>query len=235
MISQSLQHLRRLTDTIRSVDFVGPLALRLYLVPVFWVAGMNKATGFGDVVEWFGNPDWGLGLPAPALMAFLATAAEVGGALLLLLGLGTRLATVPLMATMIVAAVTVHSEHGWQAVHDSSSPFASRFTLGLETGDASAAGERLERARAILQEHGHYEWLTEQGHFIVSNSGIEWAATYFVMLLALFCSGGGRYLSLDHWIERRRAARAAGLRNGGDASIRLSQDPSGPVGGDSVR
>ena len=26
------------------------VVLRLYLVPVFWVAGMNKATSFGDVV-----------------------------------------------------------------------------------------------------------------------------------------------------------------------------------------
>lgn len=204
MINPILDHLHHLSEKTRSVDFLGPLALRLYLAPVFWVAGMNKATGFGDVVEWFGNPDWGLGLPAPLLMAFLATAAEVGGALLLLLGLGTRLVTVPLMVTMIVAAVTVHWEHGWQAVHDSASPFASRFTLGLEAEDASAAGERLDRARAILQEHGHYEWLTEQGSFIVSNSGIEWAATYFVMLLALFCSGGGRYLSVDYWIMRRR-------------------------------
>ena len=204
MINPILDHLHRLSESFRSVDFLGPLALRLYLAPVFWVAGMNKATGFGDVVEWFGNPDWGLGLPAPLLMAFLATAAEVGGALLLLLGLGTRLVTVPLMVTMIVAAVTVPWEHGWQAVHDSASPFASPFPPGLEAEDASAAGERLDRARAILQEHGHYEWLTEQGSFIVSNSGIEWAATYFVMLLALFCSGGGRYLSLDYWIMRRR-------------------------------
>jgi putative oxidoreductase len=197
--------LAAITRAARRLDFLGPLALRLYLVPVFWVAGMNKATGFGDVVEWFGNDDWGLGLPAPALMALLATAAEVGGAVLLLIGLGTRLITVPLMATMIVAAATVHWENGWQAVHDAQSPFASQFTLGIESGDASAAGERLARARDLLEEHGNYAWLTEQGSLVVSNSGIEWAATYFVMLLALFATGGGRYVSVDDWIRRRRA------------------------------
>jgi uncharacterized membrane protein YphA (DoxX/SURF4 family) len=188
-----------------ALDFLGPLALRLYLVPVFWVAGMNKVAGFDSTVEWFGNPEWGLGLPAPLLLAFLATAAEVAGAVLLLLGLGTRLIALPLMATMVVAAVTVHWDNGWQAVHDAQSPFASSYALGLEAADATAAGERLQRARALLEEHGNYEWLTSQGAFVVSNNGIEWAATYFVMLLALFAAGGGRYVSVDYWLSRRLA------------------------------
>jgi putative oxidoreductase len=197
-------------DATRRVDFLGPLALRIYLVPVFWVAGMNKLGGFGDVVEWFGNAEWGLGLPLPWLMAALATGAEVGGAVLLLLGLGTRLIAVPLMATMVVAAVTVHWDNGWQAVHDMQSPFASAYTLGIEAADAEAAGERLTRARSILREHGNYEYLTESGSIVVSNSGIEWAATYFVMLLALFFLGGGRYLSADYWIARRWRRPAGG-------------------------
>jgi uncharacterized membrane protein YphA (DoxX/SURF4 family) len=204
MISRLLDGWQRLLDRLQVLDFLGPLALRLYLAPVFWVAGMNKASGFNDVVEWFGNADWGLGLPLPWLMAALATAAEAGGAVLLLLGLGTRLVTIPLMITMMVAAVTVHWANGWQAVHDSMSPFASRFTFGLEADDASAAAERLDRARSILQEHGNYDWLTEQGSFVVSNSGIEWAVTYFVMLLALFFTGGGRYLSADYWLSKMK-------------------------------
>jgi putative oxidoreductase len=31
-------------------DFLGPLALRLYLVPVFWVAGTNKLSGMDNVI-----------------------------------------------------------------------------------------------------------------------------------------------------------------------------------------
>ncbi len=186
----------------RKIDWLGPLALRLYLVPVFWVAGMNKVSGFDNVVEWFGNADWGLGLPAPWLMAFLATAAEAVGAILLLLGLATRWIAVPLMVTMIVAMTTVHWDNGWQAVHDPQSAFASKYTLSLEADDVAAAGERLSRARDILKEHGNYDWLTEKGDFIISNSGVEWSVTYFVMLLALFFSGAGR-LSLDHLLARR--------------------------------
>lgn len=192
------------------LGFLGPLALRLYLAPVFWVAGMNKVAGFDSTVEWFGNAEWGLGLPAPVLLAFLATAAEAGGAILLLLGLATRMIAVPLMATMVVAAVTVHWDHGWQAVHDPQSPFASSYVLGLEAPDTTAAGERLQRARALLEEHGDYEWLTSQGTFVVSNNGIEWAATYFVMLLALFGTGGGRYVSTDYWLARRFTSPSAG-------------------------
>lgn len=195
--------LQDLLDSTRKLDFLGPLALRMYLVPVFWVAGMNKASGFDNVVAWFANSDWGLGLPAPALMAFLATGTEIVGALLLFLGLATRWICLPLMVTMIVAATTVHWDNGWQAVHDPKSPFASQYVGGLEAEDAAQAGQRLERAKSILKEHGDYEWLTESGSFVVSNSGIEFAATYFIMLIALFFIGGGRFFSMDYWIEER--------------------------------
>ncbi|MCY4363943.1 MAG: DoxX family protein [Gammaproteobacteria bacterium] len=189
-------------DRIRgNLDFIGPVLLRLYLVPVFWVAGNNKWNPFDEgssldsVIEWFGNAEWGLGLPFPALNAYMAWGAEYVGAILLALGLATRWICIPLMATMIVAMATVHISHGWQAVHDLSSPFAS--------ADAGEALERLSRAKSILREHGNYNWLTEHGNFIVSNNGIEWAATYFIMLAALFYLGGGRYVSLDYWIRRK--------------------------------
>ena len=34
--------LQDLLDGTRVLDFLAPLALRLYLVPVFWMAGTNK-------------------------------------------------------------------------------------------------------------------------------------------------------------------------------------------------
>ncbi|MBW3568430.1 MAG: DoxX family protein, partial [Proteobacteria bacterium] len=184
------------------LDFLGPLALRLYLVPVFWVAGMNKVGGFEDVVAWFGNAEWGLGLPFPLLMASLAVAAEVGGSIALLFGFLTRWATLPLMITMLVAAFGVHWPNGWQAVADPMSPFPPE--------DVAGTMERLDRAKDILREHGNYTWLTENGNFVVSNNGIEWAVTYFVMLLALFFIGGGRYLSADYWMARVARTRNAG-------------------------
>lgn len=195
--------LQNLMDATRHVDWLGPLALRLYLAPVFWVAGMEKVTGFSGIVEWFGNSEWGLGLPAPVLMAFLATSTEVVGAVFLLFGFAVRWISLPLMATMIVAALTVHWQHGWQAIASAKAPFASEHLGVLQLEDASGAAERLGMAKEILREHGNYNWLTEQGSLVVLNNGIEWAATYFIMLLALLFLGGGRLVSLDYWIARR--------------------------------
>jgi uncharacterized membrane protein YphA (DoxX/SURF4 family) len=197
---QFLSRLQGWLDATRTIDFLGPLALRLYLVPVFWVAGTNKLSGMENVIAWFGNPDWGLGLPAPFLMAWLAVGAEVLGAIALLVGLGTRWFAIPLMVTMLVAVFSVHAKNGWQAVADPQSPWAS--------ADVGGAMERLDKAKDILKEHGNYDWLTETGNFIVSNNGAEWGVTYFVMLLALFFTGAGK-LSLDHLIATKFANKQA--------------------------
>ncbi|HEY7776103.1 MAG TPA: DoxX family protein, partial [Kineobactrum sp.] len=134
-----------------------------------------------------GNADWGLGLPFPAVFAYLAAYTEAIGALLLLLGLATRWATLPLLVTMAVAACKVHWVNGWATIADSSSP---------------EVAQRLGSAREILREHGNYSWLTEHGNLVVLNNGIEFAATYFVMLLALLVMGGGRYVSADYYLSR---------------------------------
>ena len=34
-------------------------------------------------------------------------------------------------------------------------------------------------------------------------NGIEFAAIYSLMLLSLFCFGGGKYLSLDYWVSSK--------------------------------
>ena len=193
-----LFRLQALMDRTGRLDFLAPLALRLYLVPVFWTVGNTKLRGMESTIEWFGNPDWGLGLPFPAVLAWLATISEVAGAVLLLIGLAVRWISIPLMVTMVVAAVTVHWKNGWQAVADPTMPFAS--------ANIDGAMERLDRARYILKNNGNYDWLTDTGNFVISNNGIEWAATYFLMLLALFFMGGGK-LSLDHWVRQRWGQR----------------------------
>lgn len=201
MIKQLLYSLQSMLDKTRAVDFLAPLLLRAYLVPVFWVAANNKwnpldpDSSLQNTINWFGNPEWGLGLPFPEVMAYLAWGAEYFGAILLLIGLAVRWISIPLMVTMLVAAFSVHWQNGWQAIHDPMSAFAS--------ANAPEAIERLDRAKNILQEHGNYNWLTEHGNFVVLNNGIEFAATYFVMLLALFFIGGGRYLSVDYWLARK--------------------------------
>lgn len=190
----------RLLAGLQYTEGLPLLLLRLYLTPVLLQAGWNKYLHFDDTVAWFGDMDFGLGLPLPSLLAVLAIAAEIGGSLLLFFGLLTRLAAFSLAITMLVAILTVHAQNGWLAIADASSWLADGTILHSER--ILAAPEKLERARAILQEHGNYDWLTESGNLVVLNNGIEFAATYFVMLLCLVWFGGGKYLSLDYFLDQ---------------------------------
>jgi uncharacterized membrane protein YphA (DoxX/SURF4 family) len=184
-----------LLEKTKALDFLGPLAMRLYLVPVFWMAGTKKWGSFDSTVEWFGNADWGLGLPFPMALAFLATWTEILGALSLLFGFALRWFAVPLMITMIVAATSVHLQFGWQAIADPGAPFANERVM--------ESADKMDRAREILRENGDYNWLTSSGNFVILNNGIEFAATYFIMLLALFFTGSGRFFSVDYWVRRK--------------------------------
>ena len=142
-----------------------------------------------------GNPDWGLGLPFPELMVTLAAGAELLGGIALVFGFATRWVAIPLIATMLVAIFSVHWENGWLALSDASSWLANDRVL--------EAVERKSAAISLLKEHGNYSWLTSRGSITILNNGIEFAATYLVMLISLLFTGGGKYTSVDYWIARR--------------------------------
>lgn len=197
---------QQIVARLQVADGIPLLLLRLYLAPVMIQAGWNKASSFDSIVDWFGNDDYGLGLPIPLVMAFLATAAELVGGVLLLLGALTRLVSIPLMVTMIVAMVSVHAKNGWLAIADASSWLADGTILLNE--NIMAAPEKISAAKSLLQEHGHYDWLTSSGNFVVLNNGIEFAATYFIMLLVLFIYGGGRFFSVDYYVNKAMRSKS---------------------------
>jgi len=70
-----------------------------------------KWNDISSVANWFES----LGYPLPTLNAYLAAITEGAGVILLLLGLGTRLISFPLMIVMIVAIITVHWSNGFQS------------------------------------------------------------------------------------------------------------------------
>ncbi len=185
----------RFFKLINKLDFLAPLALRIYLVPIMWVAGTKKYSNFSSTIEWFGNSEWGLGLPLPTITASLVTGVEIVGAIFLLLGFAVRWISIPLILTMIGAALSVHWNNGWLAISESSGFFANERTI--------EAGIKLAQAKEILQTHGNYEWLTENGSLVILNNGIEFAITYTIMLLVLLFAGGGNYLSVDYWLARK--------------------------------
>lgn len=198
------QQLQLLT---RHIDGVVLLLIRLYLAPVMVQAGWQKLANFDSTVQWFGDAEFGLGLPFPYVLAMLASLAEFVGGLLLVPGLAVRWVSIPLLITMIVAMVTVHAENGWLAIADSNSWLADG-TL-LMNPSVMEAPEKLAAAKSLLEEHGYIEWLTSSGNFVILNNGIEFAATYFVMLLVLLCFGAGRYTSIDYYLSRYIARRCS--------------------------
>jgi len=190
-----LNVLKKILNETQRVDFLAPLLLRLYLVPIFWMAGTKKWANFEGTVEWFGSSDYGLGLPFPLILAFLATWTEILGAIALLFGIGLRWISVPLMFTMVIAALSVHGEFGWQAITDPGAPFASERVM--------EAADKLQYIKEVVRENADYDYLTSSGSLVMLNNGIEFAATYFIMLFSLFFTGAGRYLSVDYWLNRK--------------------------------
>ena len=215
----------RLLGIFAHFDGLASLLLRLILGPVLIAAGWEKLTG----ENWFGYQLESFPFPFNVLPAelswFLASWTEFLGGILLLIGLGTRLVAIPLAVTMFVAAWAVHLDNGWPAIAPSNPPavciadteahansnafqrYIKCYNVNERTIEAS---KRLSRAKAILREHGDYAYLNGSGSIVKLNSGIEFAAIYLAMLLALVVIGGGRYLSLDYYlglILRRQTQR----------------------------
>ena len=185
---------QRWLDQTQALNFLAPLVIRLYLAPIMWMAGTKKLSSMESTIAWFGNPDWGLGLPFPELLAWLVALLETGGAIMLLCGIGVRLIAIPLMLIMVIAGLTVHWDNGWLAIAESDGFFATERT--------QEAAIRLGKAKSLLKEYGNYNWLTGKGSLVILNNGIEFAATYFILLLSLLFSGAGNYVSVDYWISR---------------------------------
>lgn len=81
------------------------LASRLLLVALFLPAGIGKLTGFAGTVGYISS----VGLPLPSVAAALAAVVEIGGALALLLGFGTRIAALALAGFTLVASFFFHA------------------------------------------------------------------------------------------------------------------------------
>jgi len=167
-----------ITEKLRVIRDIPLLGIRLLLAYAFYGPAMEKWNNMEATVAWFGNPDWGLGLPFPELNAYMAATTEIVGVVLLLLGIGTRLISIPMIFVMLMAYFTVHIDHGWLAIASSSA-------------DPGVA-ERLNMAREILKENGNYSWLTEKGSFVILQNGAEFIVAYIVLLLTLISFGPGK-------------------------------------------
>ena len=87
--------------------WLAPLAVRITVGIVFMGTGWTKLTHLPQIIKNF----TGLGIPAPEIVTPFVSGVEFVGGILLLLGLLTRFAAVPLMVVMVVAIISAQWEN----------------------------------------------------------------------------------------------------------------------------
>ncbi len=102
---------QNLVSKLTSLESLPLLFMRLILAVGFFGPAKMKLSNIAGIITWFES----MNMPLPALNAYLATTTESAGVILLVLGLGTRIIAIPLIVTMIVAIITVHLGHGFEA------------------------------------------------------------------------------------------------------------------------
>jgi putative oxidoreductase len=98
-----LGRLRRTAlDVLGRLDWAPPLLARLVIGAIFVPTGWGKLHDLPDIVAFFRQ----LGIPYPEIQAPMVASIELVCGGLVLVGLATRLAAIPLIGTMIVAIAT---------------------------------------------------------------------------------------------------------------------------------
>jgi len=106
-----IQLIQRITDKINGLRDISLVFFRLILAYGFYGPAMMKWGNLSGIADWFA----GMGIPFPTLNAYLAASTEMAAVVLLPLGLFTRIISIPLMITMVVAIATVHFGNGFEA------------------------------------------------------------------------------------------------------------------------
>lgn len=127
-----------------------PLILRIAIGLVFLLHGLSKFGVLGDGnLQQTGAMFTGMNMPLPSVTAPLVATIEVIGGVALLLGFGTRFASIPLVVIMLVAIFAVKLPNGLNPV--------GRARSG-DTGGvvgAAAPGVRAAGAGAQISETGY--------------------------------------------------------------------------------
>lgn len=113
-------------DRVKDAVF---LIIRLYFGYKLVQSGWGKLANPDETTAYFRDLD----IPLPELNVFMAGCSELLGGLFLALGLASRVATLPVIGTMLVAYLTAHKEQ-WEALFTNTPvffkapPFAYLFT-----------------------------------------------------------------------------------------------------------
>jgi len=121
---------------------------RLAIASVFLKAGLNKIASWELTVQLF-TDEYKVPVLAPEIAARMATTLEIGCSLLLIAGLATRLATLPLLGMIMTIQLFVYpnayAEHlTWASIlifllTRGAGPWSLDRVVGLEPGDSRRA------------------------------------------------------------------------------------------------
>lgn len=120
------------------------LFLRLFAGGMMLTHGWAKLSSFGDLSETFPDP---LGVSS-TLSLVLILLAEVGGSMLLIFGLMTRLATLPLIFGMLMAIFVIHGEDPF-AVRELALLYLGMFGILFWSGGGKYAVDEIIRQKLI--------------------------------------------------------------------------------------
>lgn len=101
----------KLVLMLGKLSWLPPLLARIALGIIFAESGWGKLHNIDKVAEFFVE----LHIPAPVFQAHLVAYTELFGGILILIGLLTRIASIPLLITMVVAILTAKIEEITQA------------------------------------------------------------------------------------------------------------------------
>lgn len=102
-----------LTSILATDNSFSLFALRLALGIVVLPHGLQKVFGWFGGWGFNGTMGWFASIGIPAILGFLAIAADFAGALAVIAGLGTRIAAFGIGVNMVVAALLVHRTNGF--------------------------------------------------------------------------------------------------------------------------
>jgi len=97
---------RRLVNLLNYLQCPFLLFVRVYWGWQFWQSGWGKLHDISKPIGFFTD----LGIPFPVFNAWFVSLLEAGGGILLILGLASRLISIPLVIDMIVAYITADRE-----------------------------------------------------------------------------------------------------------------------------
>jgi putative oxidoreductase len=97
----------RALNVAQRLDWLGPFVARVTLGVLFVSTGWGKVHSLAKVTAYFTE----LGIPFPGIQAPMVSFIELIGGALLVIGLASRFAAVPLMGSMLVAILTAQREN----------------------------------------------------------------------------------------------------------------------------